>query len=58
MNKKANIMATAAILTAVALPGIASAQHESQSSAANNATLAILKVADGCILGIPKSAEK
>jgi hypothetical protein len=38
MNRKANIMATAAILTAVALPGIASAQHESQSSAANNAT--------------------
>ena len=38
MNKKANIMATAAILIAVPLPGIASAQHESQSNAAKDAT--------------------
>ena len=38
MNKKANIKAAAAILTAVALPGIASAQHASQSHGANNAT--------------------
>lgn len=38
MNKKANIMAAGAILTAVALPGIASAQHESPSHGANNAT--------------------
>jgi hypothetical protein len=37
MNKKANIMATAAILIAVPLPGIASAQQESHSKAANNA---------------------
>jgi hypothetical protein len=36
MNKKANIMAAAAILTAVALPGIASAQHESQSNATHH----------------------
>ena len=38
MNNKANIMAAAAILTALGLPGIASAQRESQSNAANNAT--------------------
>ena len=38
MNKKANIMVAAAILIAVALPDIASAQHESQSNAAKDAT--------------------
>ena len=38
MNNKANIMAAAAILTALGLPGIAAAQRQSQSNAANNAT--------------------
>ena len=38
MNNRANIMAAAAILTALGLPGIASAQRESESNAANNVT--------------------
>jgi hypothetical protein len=38
MNNKANIMAAAAIVTALGLPGISSAQGETQSNAANNAT--------------------
>jgi hypothetical protein len=38
MNNKANIVAVAAILTTLGLPGIASAQRESPSNIPNNAT--------------------